>query len=300
MKINLFVATLFLSVGISSFAAMPCNAESVQQEAVEIKAEEQAAAQSQSSTESRDVTDEAWDGADHKTAEGDISDGTVDIIGGDEGNEPKDEETSFDNIEKEDVTPWKGTITGIVASFMSGLGLMLIAATLLASIISDEVTYSRYIITRIAQALFVAAAAAFATAIAFATILMVEYKQYMLGSIWAGIATFSLAEAIYMTYKCQSPASSYDPRLSSGMKLSDNFHKALKTAAILAFVMGGISAAAGGPMTWYSYKKAADSQQTSQTDTSKHDEGQQEENVVQPSEEGQPTDDSQQPSSSIE
>ncbi len=254
MKKTLLTLSVFLL-----FISVPAFSQTAQEQANEINAASEEAVQSESATEARNDETAAWEGAEGNSGTpADENAETVDLIGGEEKvQEEQDETSSFETPKTEDVTPWKGLMIGLISTFMGAVGLMLVAATLLACSTTEDVTRAANIRIRIAQALYIVAAAAFGAVLTLATILMVKHGQYLLGGIWAGLATVSIAAAIYMACKCQYPASFYQPGADNEFsRFSLDLHDAVKKITLIGFIMGGIGLLGGGGYSVYSYSKA--------------------------------------------
>ena len=153
------LSAVFLAAMAAAFFTMPSFAQTAQQKADEIKNAGQAAEQTQSATEARDINNAAWDGAEQGSGSS-IDGKTIDIIGGDAPAPSKDEKSTFDAPESEDITPWKDALTAVFSSFTAAIALCLAASVLLATSTNKIIEYSP-IKLRIAQAMFIAAAAAY-------------------------------------------------------------------------------------------------------------------------------------------
>jgi len=252
------LSAVFLAAMAAAFFAMPSYAQTAQQKANEIKNAGQAAEQTQSATESRDINNAAWDGAEQ--GGGSSMDGqTIDIIGGTAPDTAQNEKSYFDTPESEDITPWKDALTAVFSSFTAAIALCLAASVLLATSTNKNIEYQP-IKLRIAQALFIAAAAACAVAVAFATVIMVKYEQYQLGGIWAGAAAAAMATSIAMAASCQSLWNKADD-----VSVSETYASAAKKATILSFCLTAAAGAAGGYASYNSYNALQDAEQEKQS-----------------------------------
>lgn len=225
------ISAVFLAAMAAAFFAMPSYAQTAQQKANEIKNAGQAAEQTQSATEARDINNSAWDGAEQGSGSS-IDGKKIDIIGGDAPVPSQEEKPAFDVPESEDVTPWKNDLT----------------------------IDNSPIKLRIAQAMFIAAAAACAVALAFATVIMVKHNQYQLGGIWAGAAAAAMATSIAMAANCQSLWNKADE-----VSMSEIYASAAKKATILSFCLTVASGAAGGYASYNSYKALQKAEQDKQS-----------------------------------
>ncbi|MBO4555828.1 MAG: hypothetical protein J5706_03640 [Elusimicrobiales bacterium] len=252
------ISAVFLAAMAAAFFAMPSFAQTAQQKANEIKNAGQAAEQTQSATEARDINNAAWDGAEQGSGSS-IDGKTIDIIGGDAPVPSQEEKPAFDVPESEDVTPWKNDLTAVFSSFTAAIALCLAASVLLATS-TNKIIDNSPIKLRIAQAMFIAAAAACAVALAFATVIMVKHNQYQLGGIWAGAAAAAMATSISMAANCQSLWNKADE-----VSMSEIYASAAKKATILSFCLTVASGAAGGYASYNSYKALQKAEQDKQS-----------------------------------
>lgn len=200
MKIRVSLTALFAALfAFAAFMPLSAYAANSKDKADEINAAGRNSVQSQSATESRSINNAAWDGASQGGGTPSAKGGqTIDIMGGNASGVPEDEKSSFDAPESEDVTPWKELLTGLVSTFMAATGLLAAAAAILGrngwagnKLVKEE------LLSKIGIALAIAALAAFTSALALATVLMIKYKQYVLGSIWASGAALGIADCVF-------------------------------------------------------------------------------------------------------
>lgn len=176
-----------------AFYAIPSYAQTAQQKASEINAADKSAVQSQSATEAKDINNAAWDGA--KQGSGSSIDGkTIDIIGGYAPVSEKNEETSFDEPKSEDVTPWKTELISIISTFSAAMIALFIATILIHQGISTPLR------AKIGMTIAFAAVAACTAALGLAITIMIKYKQYALGGMWAGVCGAGIASCLVAAF----------------------------------------------------------------------------------------------------
>ncbi len=251
------LAISFLFLTTMAFFAVPSYAQTAKDKANEINAAGKSAVQSHSATESRSINNAAWDGS----GKGGVSvqDGKkIDIIGGNTQSTQEDEKSSFDAPESEDVTPWKELLTGLVSTFMAATGLLAAAAAILGrngwkgnELVKEE------LLSKIGIALAIAALAVFTSAMALATVLMIKYKQYVLGSIWASGAALGIADCVFtIAYGRAAYKRWYDNR---GM------HRLIMALGLLTAAIG---IGGGGYLAYHSFQQTGQQQDNQDKKTS--------------------------------
>lgn len=192
------VLIAFISVA-AIFAAIPSFAqETVRQKADKINSAEKQAAQSNSASEARGIGDSVWTGAEQGDGALPTEPGkTIDVISDNEDSLPQENPSNFDKPKTKDVTPWKGLLIALCATFMSGIAFLIatfiLAETMRNAVVSDT---AWKIVNMAVTGLLIAALLAFIASIAMATVIMIKYKQFMLGGIWLGASVLLLAFVI--------------------------------------------------------------------------------------------------------
>ena len=253
------LAISFLFLTTMAFFAVPSYAQTAKDKANEINAAGKSAVQSQSATESRNINNAAWDGASHGGGTPSAKGGqTIVIMRENASGVPEDEKSYFDAPESEDVTPWKELLTGLVSTFMAATGLLAAAAAILGrngwesnKLVTEE------LLSKIGIALAIAALAAFTSALALATVLMIKYKQYVLGSIWASGAALGIADCVFtIAYGRAAYKRWYDNR---GM------HRLIMALGLLTAAIG---LGGGGYLAYHSFQQTDQPQDNQDKKTS--------------------------------
>ena len=188
------LSAVFLATMTVAFFAMPSYAQTAQQKASEINTAGKSAEQSQSSTESRDINNAAWDGAKGNVSSA-LTGNNVAMLGGTGNNEQPQEKSSFENTKVENITPWKDYQNAIIYATTAALVMLLLAHMLMVDGFCD-ITVQNTVKHKIGIALAWAAAAAFATALGFSIAIMTKYQQYALGGVYATFCTIGIAACI--------------------------------------------------------------------------------------------------------
>ena len=243
-KIILSITAIFL------FAAMPAFAQNAQRKANEINAAGKSAVQSQSATESRSINNAAWDGSGSGSGTPEGKNGTIDIIGGNNSDErTEDNPSTIDKPESEDVSPWKNLITAMMATLAAASALLAAAAAVM--IRQTSFMASSRTLMEIGQRLAYAAIPVFAAVLAMSVVLMVKHKQYLLGGLWAGIATIGIAAAVAMSI------TSCPGGCTKEVWYRDYVPQYVRSA-VIGIIMALTGFAGGGTLSYYSYKNADD------------------------------------------
>ncbi len=178
-----------ISVAIPTFAQ-----GNSQQKANEINAAGQQSIQSNSASEARNIGDAVWNGSKNGNASSSMNAGkTIDIISNNEDTVPQDKPSTFDKPKTEDATPWKGLLIALCSTFMSGIALMLATFIAAESVRNADLSEKAWGFANTAiTVMLLASVAIFIAAIVMATIIILKYKQYLMGSIWAAASVLLL------------------------------------------------------------------------------------------------------------
>lgn len=260
MKIRASLTALFAALfAFAAFMPLSAYAANSKDKADEINATGRNSVQSHSATESRSTNNAAWDGAGQGGGLLQLKEAqTIDIMGGNDSGVPEDEKSSFDAPESDDVTPWKELLTGLVSTFMAATGLLAAAAAILGrngwkgnELVKEE------LLSKIGIALAIAALAVFASAMALATVLMIKYKQYVLGSIWASGAALGIADCVFtIAYGRAAYKRWFDNR---GM------HRLIMALGLLTAAIG---LGGGGYLAYHSFQQTGQQQDNQDKKTS--------------------------------
>ena len=227
MKKNIFAAGL-LTFAFAAMTAMPSFAQSTQQQAQDIEAAEQAAANADTPSEARNIGNAAWDGANNSAPGTTSGEGLIDpqnVSGS--GNQDNAPQTPTDSdvpepSESKDVTPWKAESKALKYLFM---GAMLLLST--AAVLADTPKGKPIAITLASIAI-----AASAAAVGLALTIMFKYGQYAYGGMWLAVAGAGLAAC---AVACIAGAKAYNAAKTNAQATINVYLKVILTL----FGLGG-------------------------------------------------------------
>ena len=221
MKKSIFAAVLF-SFAFAAMTAMPSFAQSTQQQAQDIEAAEQAAANADTPSEARNIGNTAWDGTNNSVPGTTSGEGIIDpqnVSGsgnpGDTPQTPTDSDVP-EPSESKDVTPWKAEAKALKYLFMGAMLLLAVAAAL-----SDTPNGSVIAVTLSSIAI-----AASAAAVGLALTIMFKYKQYAYGGMWLAVAGAGLTAC---AVACIAGAKSFNKSQQTNKSIMGKYVKAILT-----------------------------------------------------------------------
>ncbi len=203
MKTSFFKNKLSILIAISAFVFVAGTeisyAQNTKQKAQEINTASQAAQQTQSATDARNIGNEVWDGSAKGSGTPETTNGkTVDIIGGGENiGQNNEQKSSFDPKNPEVITPWSNEIRTIVKLLAGAMAGLFVAALIIARCRTLHKSGPDTIVATIMAA---AAAAACAYALALAIQVILKHGQTQLGTMWAvvcGVQMLGCIQAVY-------------------------------------------------------------------------------------------------------
>ena len=195
LSVSLF-SIAFAFAGTASYAG-----NSARQDALNIDSAGKQASQAESAEQSRNINDSSWSGANRSTSDSGMSvNSRVGIVG---GNAPDSSQTqqpsSFEPSEAEDITPWRTELNAIYGLFAGAMALLGVAA-LMMNRQAGYPTVEDSVRGAIGMALAATAAAACVAALSLSVIIMIKYKQYVLGGMWAALCTMGIVSGVAAAY----------------------------------------------------------------------------------------------------